>query len=119
MLTSSMLAPLRTWSSATSTAASKSPDSIKRRNFALPVTFWRSPIITNPVSVRIWNGSRPLNVGTRSSKVGISRRATSLTAAAIIAVCSGVVPQQPPTRFTRPARANSSSSELVVSGASS
>jgi hypothetical protein len=53
MLTSSMLAPLRTWSSATSTAASKSPDSIKRRNFALPVTFCRSPIITNPVSVRI------------------------------------------------------------------
>jgi hypothetical protein len=34
-------------------------------------------------------------------------------------MCSGVVPQQPPTTFTSPARANSPSNALVTSGVSS
>ena len=42
-----------------------------------------------------------------------------LTAAAIARVCSGVVPQQPPTTLTSPLSANSRRSELVVSGPSS
>ena len=50
MFTSSRFAPPRTCSSATSTAAPKSPASISRRNRAEPVTFVRSPIRTNPVS---------------------------------------------------------------------
>ena len=35
------------------------------------------------------------------------------------AMCSGVVPQQPPTMFTRPASANSPSSSAMYSGLSS
>ncbi len=38
---------------------------------------------------------------------------------AIAAICSGVVPQQPPTRFTSPEVANSSTSDEVTSGVSS
>ena len=76
MLTSSMFAPLRTWSQR---HVDGGLDSRPTRSAAgtsrEPVTFWRSPIITNPVSGRISNGSRPLNVGTRSSKVGDLARA--------------------------------------------
>ncbi len=86
---------------------------------ALPVTFWRSPMVTKPVSLRIANGSKPLNVGTRSSKLGTVRGGSSRTDSRIAAVCSGVVPQHPPTMFTSPACANSASSELVTSGVSS
>ena len=60
MFTSSAFAPLRTCSIATSTAASRSSDSTSERNRAEPVTFVRSPIITNPVSGPISNGSSPL-----------------------------------------------------------
>ncbi len=63
MFTSSALAPLRTCSSATSTAASRSPASTSDRNRAEPVTFVRSPIMTNPVSGPISNGSSPLHLG--------------------------------------------------------
>ena len=60
MFTSSRLAPPRTCSAATSTAAWNWSDSISLRNRAEPVTFVRSPIITNPVSGPISNRSRPL-----------------------------------------------------------
>ena len=60
MFTSSAFAPLRTCSIATSTAASRSSASTSERNRAEPVTFVRSPIITNPVSGPISNGSSPL-----------------------------------------------------------
>ena len=40
-------------------------------------------------------------------------------ASAIIRTCSGVVPQHPPTRLIKPARANSPRSVLVISGVSS
>ena len=65
MFTSIRFAPPRTCSSATSTAAPKSPASISRRKRAEPVTFVRSPIRTKPVSSVIANGSSPLNRGTR------------------------------------------------------
>ena len=61
MFTSSRFAPPRTCSSATSTAAWWLSPSISRRNFADPVTLVRSPIITNPVSGPILNGSSPEN----------------------------------------------------------
>ena len=105
MFTSRAFAPLRTCSSATPTASSRSPDSTSERKRAEPVTFVRSPIITKPVSGPISNGSRPLHrvagacAGTR--RVGIPS-----TAAAIWRMCSGVVPQQPPTTFTSPSSAN-------------
>ena len=60
MFTSSAFAPFRTCSSATSTASSRSPASTSDRNRAEPVTFVRSPTITNPVSGPISNGSSPL-----------------------------------------------------------
>ncbi len=72
MFTSSALAPDRTCSSATSTAASRSPASTSERNRAEPVTFVRSPIITNPVSGPSSKGSSPLQ-RVRGSRTGIRR----------------------------------------------
>src|SRR5438552_419031 len=63
MLTSSMFAPPRTWSSATWTAPAKSPDSMRRRNRIEPVTLVRSPITTKPESGPVSKGSRPLEGG--------------------------------------------------------
>ncbi len=85
-----------------STPAWKSPDSINRANRFDPVMFVRSPTITNPVSGVIRNGSRPAN-DVMVSAAGSSRGAASRTASTIIRMWSGVVPQHPPTRFTRPA----------------
>ncbi len=115
MLTSSRLAPPRTCSSATSTAAWWSPASISRRNRAEPVTLVRSPTMRNPVSAPGFNGSRPLNrdiAGTAAT----GRGASPETAAASRAMWSGVVPQHPPTTLTIPAPANSPSSRAVSSG---
>ena len=83
-----------------------------------PVTFVRSPIMTKPVSSPISNGSRPLKRGRRGGS-GIARGGSSRTAATISAVCSGVVPQQPPTTLTKPSRAKSPRSVLVSAGCSS
>ena len=66
----------------------------------------------------IRNGSSPENEVTVVAG-GSSRGATSRTVSAIILMWSGVVPQHPPTMFTRPARANSPSRVLVISGVSS
>ena len=120
MFTSRRFAPPRTCSSATSTAAPKSPASTMRRNRAEPVTFVRSPISTKPVSGPISNVSRPLErwivcrVGTNWVR-GSSPR----TASAIACVCSGVEPQQEPAMFRKPSWANSRSSVEVTSGVSS
>src|SRR5215469_1283860 len=93
MLTSSRLAPPRTCSRATSTAAWLSSASISRRNLAEPATLVRSPIITNPVSGPISKVSSPLNlVLVRAG--GMMRGGSPATAAAMWATCSGVVPQQ-------------------------
>ena len=118
MLTSSRLAPPRTCSIATSTASPKSPASISRRNFAEPVTFVRSPAMTKPVSGPTTNGSSPANRG-RVERSGTRRGRSPSTARAICAVCSGVVPQQPPTRFTSPSSANPRRKRLVSPGCSS
>ena len=118
MLTSRMLAPPRTWSSATSSAPWKSFASIRRRKRALPVTLVRSPTMTKFVFSVIENGSRPLKRVTVRC-VGTRRGGRPRMAAEIARVCSGVVPQQPPTTLTSPLSANSRSSELVVSGPSS
>ena len=118
MLTSSRLAPPRTCSRATSTAAWWSSASISRRNRREPVTLVRSPIITNPVSGPISKGSRPLNL-VRATGAGTWRGRRPATLAAICAMCSGVVPQHPPTMLTSPSAANSPSSRAVSSGVSS
>ena len=118
MFTSIRLAPPRTCSSATSTASWNSPASISRRNFAEPVTFVRSPTTTKPVSGRMTNGSRPEKRGSRVGS-GTRRGRSPSTARAISCVCSGVVPQQPPTTLTSPSSANARRNRLVSPGCSS
>ena len=118
MFTSRMFAPPRTWSSATSTAVEKSPFLISRANFADPVTFVRSPAIWKLLSGRMVSGSSPLNCVGRGSS-GTARTGAPLTASAMEAMWSGVVPQQPPTMFSRPAAANSRRMSAVAAGCSS
>ncbi len=77
---------------------------------------WMAPVSLVPVSpVPISKGSRPLN-RVRGGTTGTGRGGRPATAAAIEAMCSGVVPQHPPTTFTIPAAANSPSSPAVSSG---
>ena len=118
MLTSMRLAPPRTWSSATATAPVKSPDSIRRRNRADPVTLVRSPMTTKLVSGPISNASRPLN-RVRAARLGTFLAGIFSTALRIWRTCSGPVPQQPPAAFRNPLSANSLSSLLVMGGSSS
>ena len=66
----------------------------------------RSPTFTKRLSSVIVNGSRPES-RIASATSGTSRRRTSATASAIARMCSGVVPQQPPTRLRNPASPNS------------
>ena len=54
-----------------------------------------------------------------SASAGTCRGGRPCTAAAIAAMCAGVVPQQPPTRFNRPLSANSRSTAAMSSGVSS
>ena len=143
MLTSMMLAPPRTWSRATSAAAARSPDLTRRANRADPVTLVRSPTIRNVPSFLTVRVSSPLNrlapfpsagvarggdpsaadaVPTTRLPVksaGTARGGVPSTARAMAAMCSGVVPQQPPRRLTNPLSANSPSSLAVSSGVSS
>ncbi len=78
----------------------------------------RSPTLTNRLSSSMVNGSSPLRRIAGASVAG-SRRGWSATAAAMAAMWSGVVPQQPPARLTKPASANSRSISAVSSGDSS
>ncbi len=88
-------------------------------NFREPVTFVRSPTIVKFDSGLIFNSSSPLNVGRFGRDSGSFRGATSRTASAMARMCSGVVPQHPPRRLTKPASARSLTSPPVVSGVSS
>ena len=118
MFTSRAFAPPRTCSSATSTAPWKSPASISERKRTEPVTFVRSPISTKPVSSVITNGSRPER-RVRGCRFGTRLGVRHRVASAMAMVCSGVVPQQPPTMLRRPSRAKSASILLVSGGCSS
>ena len=59
----------------------------------------RSPTFTNRLSSVSVNGSRPDSRMAGASS-WVSRRCLPSTAAAMAAMWAGVVPQQPPTRFT-------------------
>jgi len=63
-------------------------------------------MFTNSVSGRMLRGSSPARrqIGATS---GRARGGTPATAWASARMCAGVVPQQPPTTFTNPERANS------------
>ncbi|SVK52953.1 Uncharacterised protein [Acinetobacter baumannii] len=106
MLMSMICAPLSTCWRATSSASLYFSSLIRRLNRAEPVTLVRSPTLTNRVLASMVNGSRPA----RRQATGISgsrRGGTPSTALAIAAICSGVVPQQPPIILRKPACAHS------------
>ena len=89
----------------------------KRRE---PVTFVRSPIIRKLLSGRTVSRSSPLSSVTGGASAAGSRRGgTPATASATARMWSGVVPQHPPSRFTKPLVANSRSSAAVSAGCSS
>ena len=78
----------------------------------------RSPTLTNRLSSVMLSGSRPDSriAGTTSCR---SLGAAPLMACTSASMCAGVVPQQPPTRLTRPLSANSPSIPAKSSGESS
>ena len=87
----------------------------KRRE---PVTLVRSPIIWKLLSGRMVSVSRPENC-VNGSGDGARRGARPATAFATARMWSGVVPQQPPTMFTKPSSTNALTSPHVSAGASS
>ena len=68
---------------------------------AEPVTLVRSPMLTKSVSGLTTSGSSPASAVWRSRSGG-RRGGTPSTACAMARIWSGVVPQQPPTRFRAP-----------------
>ena len=107
IFTSIICAPPSTWCLATESASSKSSSLISLRNFAEPVTFVLSPIFVKLLPLYIVNGSNPLNLGSLSITGGFLG-GYFLAISAIAFMCSGVVPQHPPTIFTSPSCKNSS-----------
>ena len=99
ILISIICAPFSTCWRATARASSKRSSKISRANCFDPVTLVRSPTFTNRLSQVTFRGSKPDSriAGVMS---GTGRGARPLTASAIAAICSGVVPQQPPAILT-------------------
>ncbi|MNP48103.1 hypothetical protein D3C76_1421970 [compost metagenome] len=75
-------------------------------NFAEPVTLVRSPTFTNRLSSPMFSGSSPASRQATGSS-GNLRGGRPATAWLMAAICSGVVPQQPPTIFRNPDSAHS------------
>ena len=96
IFTSSTIAPSRTCAAAISRASLQFFSLIRRRNFLLPATLHLSPTFMNiPLFQK---ASMPDSQGVCSE--GISRGEAPSTTCAMAAICSGVVPQQPPSIFT-------------------
>ncbi len=117
-LTSTICAPPSTCCRAMLTPASRSPASTAFENFGLPVTFVRSPTFTKFVFSVTSKASRPLR-RSRLGSSGATRGASPRTAPARTRMCSGVVPQHPPTTFSRPSSAKARSTRAMCSGLSS
>ena len=83
-----------------SNALSKSPSFTNRENLGEPVTLVLSPINKKLFTVSFLKSSRPLNVEYwDDSEFNLGLCVATLVA--IASICSGVVPQQPPTKLTR------------------
>ncbi len=118
MQMSMTLAPLSTCWRATATASSYFPSLISFANFGEPATLVRSPIMmkepiccVNGCEPDRRSGARRLGrTGAAADGPAARRRCAaggrSASARAIAAMCSGVLPQQPPAMFTRPPSAN-------------
>ena len=118
-LMSITLAPLSTCCRAMERASSKFSSRTSRRKRGEPVMLVLSPTITRgalwPSSLR---GSRPLS-RVAAAVFGSSRGAQALTLSAMARICSGVVPQQPPTMLSSPSPARPPRALLVSLGVSS
>jgi len=82
-----------------------------------PVTLVRSPMLTKFASGRMVSASSPLR-RVAGAIGGGTRGGRPRTASASARMCAGVVPQQPPTRFSHPFAAHSRSCGASVSGVS-
>ena len=82
-----------------------------------PATLVLSPMLVKLRERSIFTASRPLTAG-KGRCGGRVRGAQPCSAAATAAICAGVVPQQPPAMFSRPAFASSSITEAIFSGVS-
>ncbi len=118
ILISMICAPFSTCCLATSDAASKSSSLISRENLGDPVTLVRSPTLMKPKFSVKFKGSRPLNRQV-FSKTGISRGLYLSATFFISRICSGVVPQQPPTILSHFFCRNISSTAAISEGVSS
>ena len=118
ILMSMICAPFSTCCFATCNAFSKSFCKISFLNCAEPVTLVRSPTFTKLMLGEMTNGSKPESL-VKAGSVGTTLACSVLTLAAMALICSGVVPQQPPTMFNRPERANSCNCSAINSGDSS
>src|SRR5262249_6611123 len=87
-------------------------------NFGEPVTFVRSPMLTKLRSGRNVRASKPLRRRYGSGCGGL-RGFRPRTASATARICSGVVPQHPPTIFTQPFAAKSRRMDDVSAAVSS
>mmetsp|Transcript_2679 Transcript_2679/g.6396 ORF Transcript_2679/g.6396 Transcript_2679/m.6396 type:complete len:217 (+) Transcript_2679:2288-2938(+) len=105
-LKSRSCAPLSTCARATARARSMLFSRIIFLNRAEPATLQRSPMLAKLESEVIAMGSRPDNRSAGGCVWGL-RGAMPLTASLIALMCSGVVPQHPPTKFKKPERAHS------------
>ena len=114
MLMSMTCAPFSTCWRATASASSYWPLRIRRAKALEPVTLVRSPTLTNSESSPMFSGSRPDRRSLRSDLPAPRAAATPSPPRAIARMCSGVVPQQPPAMLTKPASANSFSSDEVI-----
>ena len=78
----------------------------------------RSPTLTKRLFSSMTHGSSPESRRAGGTTAGW-RGAPCVDASAIAAMCSGVVPQQPPTMLTSPEVANSPTTRAIASGVSS
>jgi hypothetical protein len=91
---------------------------MRRANFGEPATFVRSPIMRKFDSRVRLSGWEPLSRSIGSSG-GTWRGSVSLTAAAMAAIWSGVLPQHPPMRLTNPLPAKSAANRAMSAGSRS
>ena len=112
MQMSMMLAPFSTCCSAIATASLYLSSLMSFANFGEPATFVRSPIIRKLPTCCV-NASEPERRSGSAAPVENfvssrnSRGLLAATAFAIAAMCSGVLPQQPPAMFSMPLSAKS------------
>mmetsp|Transcript_5080 Transcript_5080/g.17048 ORF Transcript_5080/g.17048 Transcript_5080/m.17048 type:complete len:327 (-) Transcript_5080:769-1749(-) len=118
MLMSSTWAPFSAWCLATSRALSYSLSMMSFLNLADPARLQRSPRLRKPNCLRSTvTASRPeIFMRGSSGGVGLTRGLMLATSCARALMWSGVVPQQPPRRLTRPRSANWRTSLAKASG---